>query len=192
MFSECSRKWGVRRVLVLGSSCIYPRECVQPMKEQYLLTGPLEPTNEGYALSKIVALKLAEYYAREYGFECVSIMPPNLYGPNDNFDLASAHVLAALVRRFVDAADNRASEVTLWGTGSARREFLHVDDAAAASVFFLQKGEPGRFYNVGWGDDISIKDISLRGSQRVQGIQASFIGTQPSRMECRENAWTLA
>lgn len=157
---EGARNAGATRVLILGSSCAYPRECPQPMKEEYLMTGPLEPTNEGYALSKIVALRLGQYYAKEYGFECVSIMPPNLYGPGDKFDLEKAHVLSSLVKRFVDAADSGLKEVSLWGTGTARREFMHVDDAADACIHFMREGRPGEFYNVGWGTDVSIKELA--------------------------------
>ncbi|MGA2162796.1 MAG: GDP-L-fucose synthase [Methanoregula sp.] len=151
---------GVKKILVLGSSCIYPKDCPQPMKEGYLLSGKLEPTNEGYALAKIVALKQAEYYQKQYGFNAISVMPPNLYGPNDSFDLGKSHVLSALVRRFVDAVDTNNNEITLWGSGSARREFMHVDDLAEALLFFMQNYNDPEFINIGWGADISIKELA--------------------------------
>lgn len=158
---------GVRKLLVLGSSCIYPRECPQPMKEEYLLTGVPEPTNEGYALSKIAALKQAEYYRRQYGLNAISMMPPNLYGTNDSFDLAKAHVLSSLVRRFVDACDDDVREVMLWGTGAARREFMHVDDAAAAALFLMDRYDEAAFVNVGWGTDVSIRELAEMVAARV-------------------------
>jgi GDP-L-fucose synthase len=158
---------GVKKLVVLGSSCIYPRECPQPMKEDYLLTGVLEPTNEGYALSKIVALKQAEYYSRQYGFRAISIMPPNLYGPGDHFDLNRSHVMSALVKRFSDAVDGGGDEITLWGTGSARREFLHVDDLSDAVLHFMEKGDGRSFVNVGWGSDVSIKELAAMVASKV-------------------------
>lgn len=150
----------VKKILVLGSSCIYPKDCKQPMKEEYLLSGKLEPTNEGYALAKIVALKQAEYYQKQYGFRAISVMPPNLYGPNDSFDLHKSHVLSALVRRFVDAIDDNINEVTVWGSGSARREFMYVDDLAESVLFLMKNYEKTEFINVGWGTDISIKELA--------------------------------
>ena len=150
----------VKKILVLGSSCIYPKDCEQPMKEEYLLSGKLEPTNEGYALAKIVALKQAEYYRKQYGLRAISVMPPNIYGPNDSFDLRKSHVLSALVRRFVDAVDDNTNEVTVWGSGSARREFMHVDDLAESLLFLMKNYEETEFINVGWGTDISIKELA--------------------------------
>jgi GDP-L-fucose synthase len=150
----------VRKLCFLGSSCVYPRDCPQPMREEHLLTGPLEPTNEGYAIAKIAGLKMVEYYRRQYGFNGVSLMPCNLYGTNDHFDFENAHVLSSLVRRFVDAVDDQADAVTVWGTGSARREFMHVDDAARAVLFAMESYEAGEILNVGWGDDISIKELA--------------------------------
>lgn len=150
----------VHKVLFLGSSCIYPRECPQPMKEEYLLTGPLEPTNEGYALAKIAGLKMAEYYHRQYGLNCVCPMPCNLYGTNDSFDPKNSHVISALVKKFVDARDQGESEVEIWGSGSARREFMHVDDAARACLFLMEKWDSPEIVNVGPGTDISIKDLA--------------------------------
>jgi len=151
---------GVKKFGFLGTSCIYPRECPQPMKEQYLLTGPLEPTNEGYALAKIAGLKMVEYYRRQHGFNGISAMPCNLYGTNDSFDPMHSHVLAALIRKFVDAVDNGTNNVTMWGTGSAKREFMHVDDAAEAILFLMDNYNEPKFINIGWGVDISIRDLA--------------------------------
>ena len=150
----------VKKLVFLGSSCIYPRECPQPMKEESLMTGPLEPTNEGYALAKIAGLRLAQYYQREYGLECLNPMPCNLYGANDSFDPANSHVLSALVKRFVDAAEARTPEVTLWGSGIARREFLHVDDLARALLLLVEKWHSPEIINVGCGADVSIKELA--------------------------------
>jgi GDP-L-fucose synthase len=150
----------VRKLVLLGSSCIYPRECPQPMKEQYLLTGPLEPTNEGYALAKIAGLKMAQYYERQYGLKCLNPLPCNLYGPNDHFDFDRAHVMSALVRRFVDARDSHAPKVTVWGTGSARREFLHVNDLAEAILFLLANYQSSDIINVGTGEELSIRELA--------------------------------
>ena len=150
----------VKKILVLGSSCIYPKDCIQPMKEEYLLSGKLEPTNEGYALAKIVALKQAEYYKKQYGLRAISVMPPNIYGPKDSFDLRKSHVLSALVRRFGDAVDENNNEVIVWGSGSARREFMHVDDLAESLLFLMKNYEETEIINVGWGKDISIKELA--------------------------------
>ena len=150
----------VKKVCFVGSSCIYPKQSPQPIKEEYLLTGPLEPTNEGYALAKISGLKLMEFYDKQYGFKSVNPMPCNLYGPNDSFDLEHSHVLSALVKKFVDATDANAQEVILWGTGIARREFMHVNDAAEACVFLMQNYNNSSHINVGWGRDISIKELA--------------------------------
>ncbi|MCK5564681.1 MAG: GDP-L-fucose synthase [Planctomycetes bacterium] len=151
---------GVKKLCFLGSSCIYPTKCKQPMKEEYLLSGALEPTNEGYAIAKIAGLKMTEYYNRQYGFNSISVMPCNLYGTNDNFDLENSHVLSAMVRRFVDAVDDGADSVTLWGTGIARREFLHVDDAAAGIVFLMNNYDEPEFVNLGWGTEVTIKKLA--------------------------------
>ena len=150
----------VKKFAFIGSSCIYPKKCPQPIKEEYLLTGELEPTNEGYALAKIAGLRLVQYYKRQYGFNGINIMPCNLYGPNDSFDLNHSHVLSALVKRFSDAADNNVEEITLWGTGSAKREFMHVDDAARAILFLLENYDSEEIINVGWGEDISIYELA--------------------------------
>lgn len=152
---------GVKRLVFLGSSCIYPKECAQPMKEEYLLTGPLEPTNEGYALAKIAGLKMTEYYHRQYGFNSLNLMPCNLYGPNDSFDLQHSHVLSALVKRFTDAAQEKAAGITLWGSGRARREFMHVDDLARAVLYFMSGSQAHiDLLNVGCGTDVTIKELA--------------------------------
>lgn len=151
---------GVEKLCFLGSSCVYPRECEQPMKEEYLLNGPLEPTNEGYAIAKIAGLKLVEYYRRQYGFNGISLMPCNLYGTNDHYDYENAHVLSSLVRRFVDAIEEGVQIVTVWGTGVARREFMHVDDVAKAIIFFMSNYKSGEVINIGWGEDITIKELA--------------------------------
>lgn len=158
---------GVRKMLILGSSCIYPRECPQPMREEYLMDGKLEPTNEGYALSKIVALKMGEYYKRQYGFNAISIMPCNLYGHGDSFDPLHSHVLSATVRKFVDAVENKSDRVVMWGTGNARREFLHADDMAAAALYMMDHYEGETFVNVGCGVDYSIRELAEKVSQQV-------------------------
>jgi len=158
---------GVKRLIFLGSSCIYPKECRQPMREEYLLTGPLEPTNEGYAIAKIAGLKLSAFYKKQYGFNAISLMPCNLYGPNDSFDLQHSHVLSALVKRFADAVSEQSGSITLWGTGIARREFMHVDDIARAIEFFLNKNSDYEFINIGWGEDISIKELATVIAQKT-------------------------
>ena len=157
---HASHLFGVRKLLYLGSSCIYPRDAAQPMAEATLLTGPLEPTNEPYAIAKIAGIKLCESYRRQYGCDFISAMPTNLYGPNDNFDLTSSHVLPALVRKFHDARLDGRREVTIWGTGSARREFLHVDDLADASVFLMQRYSEQPHVNVGTGEDLTIRELA--------------------------------
>ncbi|HPA79823.1 MAG TPA: GDP-L-fucose synthase, partial [Thermoanaerobaculales bacterium] len=149
--------FGVAKLLYLGSSCIYPRECPQPMREEHLLSGYLEPTNEPYAIAKIAGIKLCQAYRRQYGSNFISAMPTNLYGPNDNFDLESSHVLPALIRKFIDAREAGQQEVVVWGTGSPRREFLHVDDLADACVFLMDRYEEDRHINVGTGEDLSIR-----------------------------------
>lgn len=151
---------GVKKLLILGSSCIYPRECPQPMKEEYLMDGKLEPTNEGYALSKVVALKLGEFYKKQYGFNAISIMPCNLYGRNDSFDPLHSHVLSATVKKFVDAVDEGRNKVVMWGTGNARREFLNVDDMADAALFMMEHYEGETFINVGSGEDFTIRELA--------------------------------
>jgi GDP-L-fucose synthase len=152
--------YGVKKLLYLGSSCIYPRLAPQPMKEEHLLTGLLEPTNEPYAIAKIAGIKLCEAYRRQYGSNFISAMPTNLYGPNDNFDLAQSHVLPALIRKFHDAKVARGTEVVIWGTGSPRREFLHVDDLADACVFLMEQYNEAGHINVGTGEDLSIRELA--------------------------------
>ena len=150
---------GVRKFCFLGSSCIYPCRAPQPIREEYLLTGPLEPTNEGYALAKIAGYKLCLYLSRQYGWNTVSLMPCNLYGTNDNYDPENSHVFPAFVRRFVTAARENKTEEVLWGTGSPLREFLHVDDVANAVYFFLQNHNDPEVVNIGSGSDITIREI---------------------------------
>jgi GDP-L-fucose synthase len=157
---EAALKNHAEKLVFLGSSCIYPKECPQPMKEEYLLTGKLEPTNEGYAIAKIAGIKLLEGYYKQYGFNSISLMPCNLYGPNDSFDLKHSHVLSALVKRFTDATDNNDAEITLWGTGIARREFMHVDDVARAILFMMENYNSPEFINIGCGTDVSIKELA--------------------------------
>lgn len=152
--------FGVKKLLYLGSSCIYPREASQPMKEEALLTGPLEPTNEAYAIAKIAGIKLCQSYRHQYGSDFISAMPTNLYGTNDNFDLTSSHVLPAMIRKFHDAKEEGRTEVTIWGTGSPKREFLHVDDLADACVFLMKHYSDARHINVGTGEDLSIAELA--------------------------------
>jgi GDP-L-fucose synthase len=157
---QAAHLYGVRKLLYLGSSCIYPREAPQPMREEQLLAGPLEPTNAPYAIAKIAGIKLCEAYRTQYGDHFISAMPTNLYGPNDNFDLTSSHVLPAMLRRFHEAKHAAARRVVIWGTGTPRREFLHVDDLADACVFLMEHyDEPGHI-NVGTGEDLSIRELA--------------------------------
>jgi GDP-L-fucose synthase len=157
---HAAHQYGVKKLLYLGSSCIYPRMAPQPMKEEHLLTGLLEPTNEPYALAKIAGIKLCEAYRRQYGANFISAMPTNLYGPNDNFDLTQSHVLPALIRKFHEAKQARTPEVTIWGTGNPRREFLHVDDLADACVFLMEHYDDLGHINVGTGEDLSIRELA--------------------------------
>ncbi|MEW6323929.1 MAG: GDP-L-fucose synthase [Nitrospirota bacterium] len=166
LFETCQRHHTQKNVF-LGSSCIYPRDCPQPIKEEYLLTGPLEPTNEGYAIAKIMGLKLAQYYHQQYGMLTLCPMACNIYGTNDYFDFHRSHVLSALVRRFVDARDEALPSVTLWGTGAARREFMHVDDVAHALLFLMDHAESPDIINVGTGEDISIRDLASLIAERA-------------------------
>jgi GDP-L-fucose synthase len=151
---------GVKKLLFLGSSCIYPKLCPQPIKEEYLLTGPLEPTNEPYAIAKIAGLKMCQAYRAQYGDRFISAMPTNLYGPNDNYDLKNSHVLPALIRKFHAALSGDAPGVEIWGSGSPKREFLHVDDLAEACLFLMEHYDESEPVNVGTGTDISIKDLA--------------------------------
>ena len=151
---------GVRKLLFLGSSCIYPKFAPQPISETALLSGPLEPTNEAYAIAKIAGIKLCQAYSREYGANFISAMPTNLYGPNDNFDLETSHVLAALLRKAHEAKTRKVRELIVWGSGKPRREFLHVDDLASACLFLLEKYDSPEIINVGCGEDISIRELA--------------------------------
>lgn len=164
---------GVKRFIFLSSSCIYPRECRQPMQEGDIMTGKLEPTNEGYALAKIVGMKLLEAYSREKNLSSLTLIPCNLYGPNDSFDLSKSHVLSALIKRFIDARDDNCERVTLWGSGQARREFMHVDDIANAVFFFLGKPKAEGLINIGPGVDISIRELASLVSAKV-GFRGSI------------------
>jgi GDP-L-fucose synthase len=155
-----AHKSGVDRLCFLGSSCIYPRECPQPIKEEYLLTGPLEPTNEPYAIAKIAGVKMCESYNRQYGRHYVSVMPTNLYGPNDNYDLKNSHVLPALIRKAHEAKAGGAKNLTVWGSGKPMREFLYVDDLADACVFLMEKDIGEGLFNIGTGTDVTIRKLA--------------------------------
>ena len=157
---EAAYRNGVKKLECLGSSCIYPKLAPQPIKEEYLLTGPLEPTNEWYAIAKIAGIKLAQAYWRQYGFHAISLMPTNLYGPGDNFDLQSSHVLPALIRKAHEARLKHLPEMVVWGSGEPRREFLHVDDLAEAAVFLMLRYDSADIINVGVGEDISIRELA--------------------------------
>jgi GDP-L-fucose synthase len=157
---DAAHRSGVGKFVFLGSSCIYPKLCPQPIKEDYLLTGPLEPTNEWYAIAKIAGVKMCQAYRREFGFNAISLMPTNLYGPGDNFDLQNSHVLPALIRRFHEAKVRGDESVTLWGTGTPRREFLHVDDLADAVLHLLQSYNAEPIVNIGWGEDVTIRELA--------------------------------
>lgn len=158
---HAAHQHGVKKMLFLGSSCIYPKLAPQPLKEEYLLTGELEPTNEPYAIAKIAGIKLCDAYRSQYGCNFISVMPTNLYGPNDNYDLSNSHVLPALIRKFHEAKLRNEPSVTLWGTGTPRREFLHADDLADACYFLMQHFNDPGFVNIGIGEDIAIKDLAL-------------------------------
>lgn len=151
---------GTQKLMFLGSSCIYPRDCPQPIREEYLLTGPLETTNEPYAIAKIAGIKLCESYNKQYGRQYVSVMPTNLYGPNDNYDLASSHVLPALLRKAHDAKLRGDREYVVWGSGTPRREFLYVDDLADACVYLMRTGYDGPLVNIGCGEDVTIRELA--------------------------------
>ena len=165
---------GVQRMLFLGSSCIYPRDCPQPIREEYLLTGPLEPTNEPYAIAKIAGLKLCESYNRQYGTRYVAAMPTNLYGPNDNYDLANSHVLPALIRKAHEAKLRGDNVMSVWGSGTPRREFLYVDDLAEACVFLMEHESAEALVNIGTGTDVTIAELA-RLIMDVVGLQATLV-----------------
>ena len=157
---NASRKFGVKKLIFLGSSCIYPKMCEQPIKEEYLMTGPLEPTNDAYAIAKIAGIKMCQAYRKQYGFNAISLMPTNLYGPNDNFDRETSHVLPALIGKFSDAKKNGDVSVTCWGDGSAMREFLHVDDLAEACFTCMKYYDSPEPINIGTGEDVTIKQLA--------------------------------
>ncbi len=165
---------GVKKLMFLGSSCIYPKLAPQPLREDYLLTGPLEPTNEPYAIAKIAGIKLCDAYRAQYGCNFVSVMPTNLYGPNDNYDLNNSHVLPALIRKFHEAKLSGAAYVTLWGTGKPRREFLHVDDLAEACVFLMHNYHEEGLVNIGTGEDIEIGELA-RIVSRIVGFEGEIV-----------------
>ena len=174
---HAARKFGVKKLLFLGSSCIYPKMCEQPIKEEYLMTGPLEPTNDAYAIAKIAGIKMCQAYRKQYGFNAISLMPTNLYGPNDNFDLERAHVLPAMIAKYhyaktegytIDMGGPWWPDVKLWGDGSARREFLHVDDLAEACYTCMKDYDSSEIINVGTGEDVSIKELA--------GIVSNIVG----------------
>ncbi len=181
IFNE-AYKIGVKKLLFLGSSCIYPRECKQPMKEEYLLTGLLEPTNEPYAIAKIAGIKMCQSYNRQYGTNYIAAMPTNLYGENDNFDLQNSHVIPALIRKFHEAVTKNLPTVEVWGTGTPRREFLHVTDMAAGCVYLMNNFNPTReesergevFVNLGVGEDMSIKELAEM-IQKVSGFTGEIV-----------------
>ena len=156
---ESAYRNGVKKLVFLGSSCIYPKMAPQPMKEEYLLTGPLEPTNEPYALAKIAGLKMCESFRRQYDFNAISVMPTNLYGPRDNFDLNNSHVIPALMRKAHEAKVNGDESMVAWGSGEPRREFLHVDDMASATIFAMQNYEEDQLINIGTGEDVTIREL---------------------------------
>jgi GDP-L-fucose synthase len=157
---DAAHRSGVAKFVFLGSSCIYPKLAPQPIKEEYLLTGPLEASNEWYAIAKIAGVKMCQAYRREYGFHAISLMPTNLYGPGDNFDAKNSHVLPALIRRFHEAKARGDASVTVWGTGTPRREFLYVDDLADAVLYLLQNYDDEGIVNIGWGEDVTIRELA--------------------------------
>jgi GDP-L-fucose synthase len=171
---DAAYRHGARKLCFLGSSCIYPRLAPQPMKEESLLTGPLEPTNQWYAIAKIAGVKMCQAYAKQYGFDAISLMPTNLYGPRDNFDLATAHVLPALIRKFHEAKERRERSVTIWGSGTPRRELLHVDDLADAACFLMECYDSPDLINVGVGEDVTIAELAAL-VQRIVGFDGELV-----------------
>jgi GDP-L-fucose synthase len=192
---------GVKKLMFLGSSCIYPKNAPQPLKEEYLLTGLLEPTNEPYAIAKIAGIKMCESYWDQFGCNFISVMPTNLYGPNDNYDLNNSHVLPALLRKFIEAKRSRDSSVTIWGTGIPLREFLHVDDLASACLFIMDTYNQKEFLNIGVGEDISILDLANM-VKSIVGFEGEIIldkskpdGTPRKLMDVsklHESGWTAS
>ena len=171
---DAAHREGVQKILFFGSSCIYPKHAPQPIREEYLLTGPLEPTNEPYAIAKIAGIRMAQAYRRQFGLDAISLMPTNLYGPGDSFDLETAHVLPALVRKFHEGKVARHPTVVVWGTGAPRREFLHVDDLADAAVFLMDRLHGGDIVNVGVGEDLSIRELAAM-IARVVGYDGEIV-----------------
>jgi GDP-L-fucose synthase len=178
---------GVRKLCFLGSSCIYPKLAPQPLREESLLTGPLEPTNEWYAIAKIAGIKMCQAYRRQYGFDAISLMPTNLYGPGDNFDPQNSHVLPALIRKFHEAKRRDEREVVIWGTGTPRREFLHADDLADAAVFLMRRYNDEPFINVGVGEDLTIRELAGLVAEAVG--YAGTIATDPSKPDGTPRKW---
>lgn len=170
---DAAHRFGTRKLLYLGSSCVYPKNAPQPLREEYLLTGSLEPTNEWYAIAKIAGLKMCQAYRRQHGFNAISAMPTNLYGPEDNFSLQSSHVMPALIRKFHEAKERGDATVEVWGTGTPRREFLHVDDLADACLFLMERYEEEQWINVGWGRDETIAELATT-IARVVGFGGSL------------------
>ena len=177
---DAAYRAGVKKLEFLGSSCIYPKLAPQPIREEYMLTGELEPTNEWYAIAKIAGIKMAQAYTKQFGFNAISLMPTNLYGPGDNFDLESSHVLPAMLRKFHDAKTTQAVEVVLWGSGAPRREFLHVDDLAEAAVFLMRHYDDPQIVNVGSGEEVTIRELAEM-VQQVTGYQGriAFDSSKP-------------
>lgn len=171
---DAAHRYGATKLLFLGSSCIYPKHAPQPIKEEYLLTGPLEPTNEAYAVAKIAGIELCRAYQRQHGARFISVMPTNLYGPGDNFDLETSHVVPALIRKFHEATVAGSSTVQIWGTGTPRREFMHVDDLASACLFLMNVYEGPDIVNVGVGEDVSIRDLA-RSVARIVGYTGEIV-----------------
>ncbi len=171
---DAAHRHGVKKLEALGSSCVYPKLAPQPIREEYLLTAPLEPTNEWYAIAKIAGIKLAQAYRKQYGFRTISLMPTNLYGPGDNFDLLSSHVLPALMRKAHVAHVTKSPELVVWGTGAARREFMHVDDLADAALYLMLHYDEADIINVGVGQDITIRELAEL-VQRISGYQGSLV-----------------
>ncbi len=194
---DAAHRSGVGKFVFLGSSCIYPKLAPQPIKEDYLLTGPLEPTNEWYAIAKIAGVKMCQAYRREFGFNAISLMPTNLYGPGDNFDLQNSHVLPALIRRFHEAKVRGDESVTLWGTGTPRREFLHVDDLADAVLYLLQSYDAEPIVNIGWGEDVTIRElaemvmsaIGYSGRVHLRCHQAGWHAAQAAGCLAADRSW---
>jgi GDP-L-fucose synthase len=165
---DAAHEAGVQNFVFLGSSCIYPKNSTQPIKEEYLMTGELESTNSAYAIAKIAGIELIKSYRKQFGHKWISIMPTNLYGPNDNYDLENSHVFPALIRKFIEASESNTSSVTLWGTGTPKREFLHVDDLAKATLICLERYDSDQHINVGSGEDISIKELAFKISKAAE------------------------